>query len=204
MARIHHLPRIRDAHARVLLLTQKVPRAVSIIVFDYLTPVYAHRLERPCMDHIQFLVDRSSASDSEISGHARMITCPPHTHDESNAFDVGHLPDLMDPPDLNKLLDLSNRLPLNGDGEVTPIMAWQLLFKHEYAYRLELNDLTAIRNVLLPKIRCYGYVVVAVVVVRLVLLIFSLRFGAVLEEFEVGDAIIAVLTAKSEASATPF
>ena len=57
-------------------------------------------------------------------------------------------------PDLMKLLDLSNRLPL--DGEITPIMAWTIVRGHAKVAELTKADIEAIRTDLLAKVRCYG------------------------------------------------
>jgi len=130
------------------------------------------------MDHMQFLMVRSEDSDGEISGHALMATCPPgsHIHDHPDEKYPHKMPD-VGMPDLLKLLDLSNRLPL--DGEITPIMAWAGLRSHPRCSELTKPDFEAIRDELLAKIRCYG-------------------FGAVLEEFEVRDAIQSMLAKKVE------
>ncbi|KAM5356280.1 hypothetical protein ACJ41O_002926 [Fusarium nematophilum] len=65
-------------------------------------------------------------------------------------------------PDLSKKLDL--------DGEVTPIMAWGMLISHPRALDLEVEDFRKLSEELVRKVRCYG-------------------FGAVMEEFEVRDAM---------------
>ncbi|KAF2397398.1 hypothetical protein EJ06DRAFT_482033 [Trichodelitschia bisporula] len=134
-------------------------------------------LERPCMDHMQFLMVRSEdALEGEISGHALMATCPPISHVKEHPDDKypHQMPDIG-MADLVKLLDLSNRLPL--DGEITPIMAWSELRTHPRYLEFTLADFEAMRDDLKGKVRCYG-------------------FGAVLEEFEVRDAIANVLTMK--------
>ncbi|KAF2808621.1 uncharacterized protein BDZ99DRAFT_446221 [Mytilinidion resinicola] len=134
-------------------------------------------LERPCMDHMQMLMVRASDSDADVSGHALMATCPPESHIVSTPNDPypHRMPDIT-MPDLLKLLDLSNRLPL--DGEITPIMAWAMIMKHERFFEITREEFEAIKGDLLAKVRCYG-------------------FGAVLEEFEVHDALMAVSAAKS-------
>ncbi|KAF1986097.1 hypothetical protein K402DRAFT_412819 [Aulographum hederae CBS 113979] len=141
-------------------------------------------LERPCMDHMQFLMIRSansadddtSGQEVNVSGHAMMATCPPLSHviahpDENYPH---KMPD-VGMPDLVKLLDLSSRLPL--DGEITPIMAWAGIRSHPRFGGLTEGEIGVVKRDLLAKIRCYG-------------------FGAVLEEFEVRDAISSVLAAK--------
>lgn len=59
-------------------------------------------------------------------------------------------------PDLMKLLDLSNRLPL--DGEITPIMAWAKIIQDDNFKALSKEDIEVIKTELLAKVRCYGYV----------------------------------------------
>ncbi|KAA6409888.1 MAG: hypothetical protein FRX48_06501 [Lasallia pustulata] len=136
-------------------------------------------LERPCMDHMQFLCVRSHQEpQEEISGHALMATCPPHEH-------IVNHPDVPYPhktwdvpnPDLMKLLELSERLPL--DGEITPIMALKNIRMHERFYELAAEDFERLKDDLKAKVRCYG-------------------FGAVLEEFEVRDALSSVFAIKLE------
>ncbi|KAM0170496.1 hypothetical protein ACHAPC_006680 [Botrytis cinerea] len=147
-------------------------------------------LERPCMDHMQFLVERSSDADGEFfSGHALMATCPPEPdmekhpdipfghclpHNHSHESDVmnGGAPKQktwdLSKSDLANLLDLSKRLDLNG--EITPVMAWGMVLGHPRFLELTDVDLKSMSEELLPKVRCYG-------------------FGAALEEFEVRDAL---------------
>jgi hypothetical protein len=57
-------------------------------------------------------------------------------------------------PDLMKLLDLSNRLPL--DGEITPIMAWAKILQDERFLELSKEDIEMVKVDLLAKVRCYG------------------------------------------------
>ena len=122
------------------------------------------------MDHMQFLCVRSDESlqnsppinddqhlegDVHISGHALMATCPPPSHITNHPKDpYGHKMPNLGVPDLMKLLDLSNRLPL--DGEITPIMAWTIVRGHARVAELTQKDIEAIRTDLLAKVRCYG------------------------------------------------
>ncbi|KFY98303.1 hypothetical protein V498_01568 [Pseudogymnoascus sp. VKM F-4517 (FW-2822)] len=134
-------------------------------------------LERPCMDHLQFLVELSSEPSGMPCGHALMATCPPvpHPADEMPwGHGVANLPheelktwDLQK-GDLANLLDLSMRL--NLDGEITPVMAWGMVLGHPRFGELGARELVMVVEELRPKVRCYG-------------------FGAVLEEFEVRDAM---------------
>lgn len=113
------------------------------------------RLERPCMDHMQFLMVRSQDSEGEISGHALMATCPPEAHIANTPEDQypHKMPD-MAMPELVKLLDLSNRLPL--DGEITPIMAWVAIRRHARVLEMDKDDFESIKVTLTAKVRCYG------------------------------------------------
>lgn len=125
------------------------------------------------MDHMQYLVVRSHNSDGQdfrhplenpddrehenMSGHALMATCPPYSHvmnKPNEPYPFG-MPD-MATPDLSKLLDLSARLPLNHEGEITPVMAWTEVFTHPRVNELSKAELERIKADLAGKCRCYG------------------------------------------------
>ncbi|PQE04044.1 bZIP-type transcription factor protein [Rutstroemia sp. NJR-2017a BVV2] len=161
-------------------------------------------LERPCMDHMQFLMERSSDPEGEIwCGHALMATCPPEVDMEQHPdIPFGHcLPHVNKPEsqktwdlsksDLSNLLDLSKRLDLNG--EITPVMAWGMVLAHPRLSELKEKDFKAMSEDLLPKVRCYGYVPLTLKWLSRVVLTDD-RFGAALEEFEVRDALQALFS----------
>ncbi|KAF5003006.1 hypothetical protein FDECE_10428 [Fusarium decemcellulare] len=137
-------------------------------------------LEKPCMAHIQYMIERAAEPDGEPCGHALMASCPPDPSPDSRPgcpFGNTHVPVDGEPnqktwevpkADLATLLDLSKRLDL--DGEVTPIMAWGMLTSHPRAMELDAEDMRKLGEELVRKVRCYG-------------------FGAVMEEFEVRDAM---------------
>lgn len=108
------------------------------------------------MDHMQFLMVRSEDSTGEISGHALMATCPPHSHiSEQPEEKYPHkMPDIGK-GDLVKLLDLSRRLPMD-QGEITPIMAWAQIRGHPKFFELGKPDFEMLQDVLDKKVRCYG------------------------------------------------
>ncbi|OBT60403.1 hypothetical protein VE03_10155 [Pseudogymnoascus sp. 23342-1-I1] len=153
------------------------PTAAQGLDLDQAGIDFVLTLERPCMDHLQFLVELSSEPSGMPCGHALMATCPPvpHPADEMPwGHGVANLPheelktwDLQK-GDLANLLDLSMRL--NLDGEITPVMAWGMVLGHPRFGELGTRQLVMVVEELTPKIRCYG-------------------FGAVLEEFEVRDAM---------------
>lgn len=107
------------------------------------------------MDHMQFLMVRAHDAEETVSGHALMATCPPESHIANNPDDKypHQMPDVA-MPDLLKLLDLSNRLPL--DGEITPIMAWAMILQDQRFKELTAVDVSSIKGELLAKVRCYG------------------------------------------------
>ncbi|POS83901.1 hypothetical protein EPUL_004157, partial [Erysiphe pulchra] len=140
-------------------------------------------LERPCMDHMQFLIERASEPEGEPCGHALMASCPPDSYIELHPdtpfrcyhpenFNNGQKCWDITKSDLANLLDLSKRLDLNG--EVTPVMAWGMILDHPRFHEMTQEDIEAIRQILSGKIKCYG-------------------FGAVLEEFEVRDALESIV-----------
>lgn len=56
--------------------------------------------------------------------------------------------------DLNTLLDLSQKL--NLDGEITPIMAWGMVLGHPRLRQLNEADFRELSGGLRSKVRCYG------------------------------------------------
>ncbi|QIW97067.1 hypothetical protein AMS68_002585 [Peltaster fructicola] len=159
----------------------------SRLDYDQIGIDFVLALERPCMEHMTYLLVRShnpdgqffhhpgeNKDDSEhehMAGHAMMASAPSHSHImETPSEPHPHkMPDIG-VPDLAKLLDLSNRLPIDREGEITPIMAWTVILKEPRIAELDEVDFEALKTSLKPKVVCYG-------------------FGAVVEEFEVRDAL---------------
>lgn len=110
------------------------------------------------MEHMQFLLVRAEDNEADVSGHALMQTCPPHSHIAENPEEKypHKMPDVSQ-PDLMKLLDLSHRLP-TMEGEITPVMAWVAVRKEPRFQELSKEDIEALKGDLLAKVRCYGYV----------------------------------------------
>ncbi|KAI9715421.1 MAG: hypothetical protein M1828_000841 [Chrysothrix sp. TS-e1954] len=154
------------------------------------------------MDHMQMLMVKSASSPSSdpcISGHALMSTAPPSSHIADHPTEP--YPHKPPPPGMGnsmhniaaapkrndedaqrlmQLFDFSNRIQL--DGEITPVMAWAMIMADEGAWMWGVGDFERVKGELAGKIRCYG-------------------FGAVLEEFEVRDAIRNVIDSKAESQA---
>ncbi|KAI1266769.1 hypothetical protein F5Y18DRAFT_425317 [Xylariaceae sp. FL1019] len=187
------------------VLTYELPHVVDPSK-AYMSP--PHHLEKPCMDHLPWLLERGSENPNEPCGHALMASCPPEPFTELNdEIPFGHSHSSAAPAadgvkseaptgqqkslptwelskgDLTTLLDLSKRLDL--DGEITPVMAWGYILSHPRLTELNRQDFVKITDDLKTKVRCYG-------------------FGAVMEEFEVRDALNSVLSAKPEASIGNF
>ncbi|POR36500.1 AP-1-like transcription factor [Tolypocladium paradoxum] len=145
------------------------------------------RLEKPCMQHMPFLLDRATEADGDPCGHALMASCPPapfaklaadtpfghtYTHDHGDGGNPGQGTWELSKADLATLLDLSKRLDL--DGEITPVMAWGMILSHPRFADFKSEDFRKLADELGRKVRCYG-------------------FGAVMEEFELRDAFESVL-----------
>jgi len=131
-----------------------------------------------------------NADDSEhehMSGHALMATAPPHSHVmQKPAEKYPHqMPLDLGPDGLSKLLDLSNRLPFDRYTEITPVMAWTTILRHERLRELTEADVQTVKEDLSTKVRCYG-------------------FGAVLEEFELDDALTNVFAQKDSIPAISY
>ncbi|KAF2146464.1 uncharacterized protein K452DRAFT_323648 [Aplosporella prunicola CBS 121167] len=138
-------------------------------------------LEKPCMDHMPYLLERSASAPDLPSGHALMATHHQQdTHTPPTAPDSAPPANPSPPADLLKLLDLANRLPIM-EGEITPVMAWASILRDERVRRggLGRGEFEWLRGELGGKVRCYG-------------------FGAVLEDFEVRDALSSVFAAKCQ------
>jgi hypothetical protein len=108
------------------------------------------------MDHMQYLMVRAhDGTDETISGHALMASCPPEHHVANKPQEqYPHQMPEIGMGDLMKLLDLSNRLPL--DGEITPIMAWAMVMQDQRFGELTAEDIQNVKGDLLTKVRCYG------------------------------------------------
>lgn len=160
-----------------------------------LTFLTAHSLEETCRDHGEYLVRRSLTSPSDtddaiFSGHALMATCPPPSHIEHTAAQKGglqptypHQAPQVSLEALNVLLNLSKVIKSEGYVEghqVTPIMALQSLRGHSNYSSLTREDVVGMIESIRNKVRCYG-------------------FGAVMEDFELRDALAAMFATKPEA-----
>ena len=164
-----------------------------------------HQLTHLFTDFKHPLENPDDREYDHMSGHAMMATCPPYSHIKNtpNQPYPFKMPEL-NTPDLTKLLDLSSRLPLGNEGEITPIMAWTQIIRDPRCSSLSQEDLYRIRDDLSAKVRCYGYGHnCALLAFRLAIFLspdtdgYVHRFGAVLEEFELTDAVENVLADKS-------
>jgi hypothetical protein len=120
-----------------------------------------------------------------------MASCPPPTHISSvPAQQHGLVPTYphqvpqIPIANLNTLLNLSNRIKAEGlggleSGQVTPVMALQSLRMHDRYRSLTRSDVEAVIEAIKNKVRCYG-------------------FGAVMEDFELRDALSSIFATKFE------
>jgi hypothetical protein len=119
-----------------------------------------------------------------------MATCPPPSHIASVPSASGGLeptyehkvPDYKDFETLNNLLNLSQVIrdtnQIDG-GQVTPVMALQCLRGHRNYSTLTREDVVRMIESIKGNVRCYG-------------------FGAVMEDFELRDALTSIFAAKPE------
>ena len=127
--------------------------------------------------------------DALFSGHALMASCPPPSHIERvPAQNAGLVPtyehkapDAQSVQILNNLLNLSQSLKGSAipSGQVTPIMALQSLKGHRNYTTLTRDDVLGMIDSIRSKVRCYG-------------------FGAVMEDFELRDALSSIFAMKPE------
>jgi hypothetical protein len=116
-----------------------------------------------------------------------MACCPPPTHISTVPAQQGGLepsyPHQMPnhPTEtLTKLFNLSEQIAGEGHiegGQVTPIMALQQLKSHPQYLALTSDDVRFMTESVKKKVRCYG-------------------FGAVMEDFELRDAVHAIFASK--------
>ncbi|CAK7227688.1 hypothetical protein SEUCBS140593_006660 [Sporothrix eucalyptigena] len=169
------------------------PRKNTGIDYEQAGIDFVLTLEKPCMDHMPWLLERGVEAGGEPCGHALMATCPPEPFPEltpdipfgySNVkgaeIGSGQRTWELSKGDLNTLLALSSKL--NLDGEITPVMAWGMVLAHPRLAELTIKDFERLTEELGSKVRCYG-------------------FGAVMEEFEVRDAMENVMSTKQDAFA---
>lgn len=133
-------------------------------------------------------MERPDDHDHEhMSGHALMATCPPLSHIMQKPGEPypHQLPDLPK-FDLMRLLAASASLPGIEDGEVTPVKAWMTILESERAPMMTARDFEMVKAELMGKVRCYGSVL-SILLPCILLIVCS--FGAVLEEFEIHDAL---------------
>lgn len=168
------------------------------------------------MAHIPLVMDFCTENKGFVRGHALMASCPSaqtktldkslwgqsHTHDKDTEETPAQGTWEINKADLSTLLDLSSSLDL--DGEVTPVMAWSMIMNHPDFSKLTRNDFNRITNILGSKVRCFGYVSA---LDRLderngtQCANVYCRFGAVMEEFDLQDAIADIHGSRIEQAA---
>ena len=117
-----------------------------------------------------------------------MATCPPLGHIRNTPAQQGGLIPTYDHkvPDaemrtLQTLLDMTKAIKSNiPGGQVTPVMALQCLRGHRNYQSLTREDVMWMVESIKGNVRCYG-------------------FGAVMEDFELRDALSSIFAAKPEA-----
>ncbi|KAM7192560.1 AP-1-like transcription factor [Naviculisporaceae sp. PSN 640] len=155
------------------------PSGASALDYEQAGIDFVLTLESGCVrEHVAWVTHPSPLNGNkephrDPCGHALMATCPPEAfrgEQQQKSWELSKA-------DLSTLLELSKKLDL--DGEVTPVMAWGMILDHPRLGDIitTTQDFVWLTEELAKKAKCYG-------------------FGAVMEEFEVRDAIEALLSAK--------
>ena len=151
--------------------------------YDQMGIEFVLAIERPCLNHMRV------QPENELYGHALMASCTPGIYPESrsistasnyggNSVSEAHA---LTKSQFARLLERSKQLDLNG--EVTPVMVWDMIRSHQQFTEFTSTDFEEIIIELSSKAICY-------------------EFGAVLEEFEVREVIEDHLLPKSRLELT--
>ncbi|EME38839.1 hypothetical protein DOTSEDRAFT_48335 [Dothistroma septosporum NZE10] len=171
--------------------------AISID-YDELGLDFVLSLEKPCMGHMHYLHIRAHNSQSgsdeamepptevpddgenqHISGHALMATAPSYSavmKDPTTRYPTQY-PHGLKREDLMNLLNLASQLETN-EVELPPVKAWLRIMQDARLRQLSVNDFDLLKQNLLSKVHCY-------------------RFGAVIEDHDIEDALQQVLQWKT-------
>ncbi|CAK3792995.1 hypothetical protein DOTSEDRAFT_48335 [Lecanosticta acicola] len=188
--------------SQLQLMTELQPVSIN---YDDLGLDFILSLERPCMGHIQFLHVRAhnvqtapdgsvagrplevpdDGENQNISGHSLMATSIPFSHimANPNARYPTQFPTDLKREDLLKLLDLSSQLEIN-EIELPPVKAWIKIMRDGRLGLFSVNDFAVLKQKLLQKVHCY-------------------RFGAVIEEQDIDEALSQVLEYKTTGTLPP-
>ncbi|KAI0818204.1 hypothetical protein GGR55DRAFT_62519 [Xylaria sp. FL0064] len=175
MTAISSLPSVAGSQMMGAHMGQQHP-VQSVVDYDQAGIDFVLALEKPCMDHLPWLLEKGSDNPGEPCGHALMASCPPEPfaelnsdipfgHSHSSATEGAEIKSRkgeqqalktweLSKGDLTTLLDLSKRLDL--DGEITPVMAWGMILGHPRLTELTRKDFEKITDDLKNKVRCYG------------------------------------------------
>ncbi|KAF2208227.1 hypothetical protein CERZMDRAFT_107550 [Cercospora zeae-maydis SCOH1-5] len=180
-------------------LAQELPAAQ--LDYDELGLDFILTLERPCMGHIHYLHVRAhnyqpsedgnmggqpmevpdDGENQHISGHAMMATAPLYTDiiERPGSRYPCQMPQLKR-QDLVNLFNLSAALEIS-EPEIPPVRAWIKLMQDPRTRRFSAHDFEVLKTSLLNKIHCY-------------------RFGAVVDEHDIDDALLQVCQVKEAAA----
>ncbi len=106
------------------------------------------------------MIQRGAAHDStELSGHAMMLSCPPHSYIQDSLND----PDMQYPlqvptvprQDFDVMMHSNTTVDMNG--EINPVAALLMIRRDRRFPTLTEAELNTIKDELADKSRCYGY-----------------------------------------------
>jgi len=86
-----------------------------------------------------------------------MLSCPPNSYVEAHpSIPYPHKAPDMPNSDLMRLLALSQELPFDNDGEITPIMALHMIRTDPLYTEMTVDQFMAVKEELKSVTRCYG------------------------------------------------
>jgi len=119
-------------------------------------------LESSCSDHAEMMIKRGAAHDStELSGHAMMMSCPPHSYIADSLVN----PDMPYPHEIPNIpmqdfdVMVASNTTVDMNGEVNPFGALNMIRNDSRYSSFTPEELNNIKAKLQLKSRCYGYVV---------------------------------------------
>lgn len=120
-------------------------------------------LEHPCLYHHGIPSVPMLAHGDLGYGHSLMLSSPIMEHSPKyslNPLKLGFAKGAtwtVSAVELEKLLSFSDQIDL--EGEITPVQVWHTIINHPNFHCMTPERLEALRDALLPSVKCLGYVV---------------------------------------------
>ncbi|KAJ9608226.1 hypothetical protein H2200_007214 [Cladophialophora chaetospira] len=156
---------------RVHFTTRKIAAYVFELDVAVVAMEFVLKLESPCLPHLRQADDSNSSSTSTSAkgspqGHvhtasAALLCCSSHPSPVSAASSpsdpAGSAAWPVHKATLDRLLDISEDLPLDQAVELTPVQTWHCIAQSPSFYTLQMKTLDRMSDTLLGYIKCYGF-----------------------------------------------